>query len=548
MKTALPTRRLIPRWRSVASTLALEEAVTTSRVGRSSPIRENAADLERAIEQWRATPTPGMLGEVLAFSVAPALLEKVLEVGCEAIAARLPTTQSQVELIHELRKSLPDAREIDALSADDGDAVHPYQDRIRKLRSLLRVSPDDSFALLDYAQLQAAIGRNNVADRALKTAMATAPASRAVLRTYARFLVHAGRPDEAHRLLLRHPRTPSDPWLMASEIALADAAGRSPEYLSKGKRLLLEKGSWFPEHATELAGVVAMAELSSGNLKKAREAQRKALLAPNDNVAAQAVDLENSFGVSLDGPRVARAISGASEALLLQAWAAGNPTEVEVNALRWHSEEPFSSRPIQMLTALYAFRGQFDSASRWAKAGLLTDPTDRGLLINFAYTAARWGKLEEADSALRRLRHLHHSSSEPFARATEGLMAYQRNDFALGDRFYAEAVQAFERARQPEVAAYCRVNQALSALDCRHPSLEQIVAAANHAFQQHPSRDALMLLRTRTIDGIAADSEARASNRRLSQWIYDSQSNSLVESAGVTSPGAPPILLRKLPS
>lgn len=543
MKSSLPTRRLIPRWRSTTNTLEQVEATSTNQKAATGRIEEDEGKLDEAIAEWRETKSPGMLGEVLSFSVDPGLLSKVVEIGYEALKAGSPATSIQEALIHGLGKAQSGLDVSPAVSSDEGGLPYPFQHRIRRLRSLLRVAPDNALALLDFAQLQAAVGKNQAAERSLRTALSLAPASRTVLRTLARFLVHAGRPDEGHRLLRRHVRTESDPWLMASEIALADAAGTTAEFLGKGKRLLQDKGLWHPAHSTELAGVVAMAELNSGNLKRAREAQRRALLAPNDNVVAQAVDFESAFGIALDTPPVTRAITAASEAMLLQAWSVGAPDQVEKHALAWHAEEPFSSRPIQMLTALYAFRGQFERAAHWAKAGLLTDPGDRGLMINLSYTLAKWGATEKAEEAIRRLRHLHQRTTEPFALATEGLIAYQRGNFEGGDRLYDAAVHLFEQAHQAGVAAYCRINQALSALDCHHPKLEEVLGRANAAFRQHPTRDSLMLLRTRSISGIEAEVDQPQERRRVGQWVFDPKTNTLTERPGVTSVGASAIVV-----
>lgn len=422
---------------------------------------------------------------------------------------------------------------------------HPFQDPIRRLRGLLRFAPDNSLALLDFAQLQAAVGKNGAAERALRTALSLAPSNRLVLRTTTRFLVHANRADEAHQLLRRHQRTATDPWLMASEIAIADASGRTGEFLAKGRRLLLDKGAFAPRHFTELAGVVAMAELKSGNLKRAREAQRRALLAPNDNVVAQAVEFEPEFNVALDTPVVKLALADASEARLLQAWNSADPDGVERHALRWHSEEPFSSRPIQLLTAMYAYRGRFEQAIRWGKAGLVTDPLDRGLLINLSFAFARGGELIHAEQAIRRLRQYHQRAAEPYAKATEGLVAYQRRRFDLGDALYNEAVVLLEQAHQPQVAAYCRVNQALCAVDCDHPNSSEIVRVAAVAVRQHPSEDSMMVLKTRTIDGIGATETERPAQRSLTQWLFDPVANTLTERARVTAIGAGAITLGK---
>lgn len=542
MTSVLPARRLIPRWRPTGGTLQQKEAAATTQSKSVADVRENLLEFQRSIELWRATKAPGVLGDVLSFSVDTTLVGRVLEVGDEALKTGAEITESQARLICDLRGGRAGSALFQAV-ADSESLAHPFQEPMRRLRSLLRVVPDNPLALLDIAQLQASLGKHRSAERSLRAALGLAPNSRIVLRTIARFLVHANRADEAHRMVRRHARTPSDPWLMASEVALADAAGTTGTFLGKARRLLLEREAWAPAHITELAGVVAMAELSAGSLKRARAAQRQALQAPNDNVVAQAVEFQADFGIALDTPPVTRALALASEARLLQAWSTGNPEDAERNALAWHAEEPFSSRPIQLLTALYAYRGQFERAARWAKAGLLTDPDDRGLLVNLAYTYARWGELKEAEDTIRRLRHLHPKTSEPFAKATEGLIAYSRGLFDIGDHCYDDATQLFAQANERSAAAYCRANQALSALDCEHPRLAEIVGKANELLYRSPSPDSLMLLRTRATAGISQKEEQPRPLRRLSQWVFDPERNTLTERPSVTPAGASPIVI-----
>ncbi|GAI55051.1 unnamed protein product, partial [marine sediment metagenome] len=75
------------------------------------------------------------------------------------------------------------------------------------MRELLRVAPDNAFALLDYAQLLTALGKLKAAEKTLRTALSVSPDNRTVLRTIARFYVHQGKPDIAHDIVRRHKRT-----------------------------------------------------------------------------------------------------------------------------------------------------------------------------------------------------------------------------------------------------------------------------------------------------------------------------------------------------
>jgi hypothetical protein len=100
----------------------------------------------------------------------------------------------------------------------------------------------------------------------MTVALGLAPNHRAVLRAAARMLIHLGQTDEAHTLIRRHARTPTDPWLMATEISIAQVLGQTPVFAGKGRRFTRDHAHQ-PAYVTELAGAVAAAEnaASSGD-------------------------------------------------------------------------------------------------------------------------------------------------------------------------------------------------------------------------------------------------------------------------------------------
>ena len=543
MKSNLPARRLIPKWRPIATTLQTPDAVPIP-AARSAPLLGDREEFQRAAEHWRQKMTPGALGDVLSFGVHQDLAEEVAAVGHEALRTGAPRTLIQQMLIQDIgkRQGLIPAQFEGAVSSNDN--LHPFQAPIRAVRALLKSAPDNALALLDYAQFQAAVGRMERAERAIRTALSLRPDNRLVLRTAARFFVHAGKPDVGHALIRRHARTPADPWLMASEIALADAAKTQSQFLGKGKRFLFDHKKMPAAQITELAGAVSMAELGSGNLKRAREAQRQALLAPNDNVIAQAVELRGRLGLQLEGVAIERAIAASSEARVLQAWVDAAPGDVATYAREWHVQEPFSSRPVQMLSTLYAYQGDHEMALRWIRAGLLADPTDQGLLINLAYVQVLRRDYVAAGAVLRKHKSSKQSEFEPFTLATEGLMAYQLGDFSVGDQFYFAALALLEKVKRPEMFAYCLLNQALAARDNQHPDREVLMARAVNALKDNTSPDSSMLLKVRNELQIDATAHDEMPGRRLRQWVFDPKNNTLTERTGVTSVGAKGLVVK----
>lgn len=559
MKSNLPKRRLIPKWRQTKATFATAEAAPKSppSVGEAkamklAPDSFDAETFDGIVELWQTHREPGVLGDILSFSAFPDLQERILGIGRQALASGAPVTSSQRFVIAGLAD--PSTTEDDIENRLEGppsnEVVMPYRGAIRRLRELLRTSPDDAIALMDYAQLQAAIGCNETAERSLLAARDLMPDSRIVLRSLARFYVHKGDYDQAHALIRRHTRTQRDPWLLASEIALADAAGTTSQFVGKARRLIVDSGKAAAASHTELAGSLAQIELASGNLKKAREYQRLALLAPNDNVIAQAVDRELQFGIALNTPAIARAIETSSEARVLRAWTAQEPEAVERYALQWHDEEPFSSRPMSLLTTMYAYGRQTDQALRWIRTGLRADPSDRGLMVNLAFVHACAGATEEAHQAISKARRAHGMKAEPFLRATEGLIAYRHGNFDDGDRLYGEAFEIFEKhfAANGNVTTYCLLSQAVAAIEHRHPGAHAIVARAIAAGKAKPSFDAKMMLKivARSNAEVPKPDKTEAPAARLaSQWVYDPAANTLTERPGLTAPGAQSIVVLK---
>ena len=564
MKTTLPTRRLIPKWRRVRHTLVTNEVpARTSKqsLGRTSPSAQALAsdrlkpddpeEFERAVSLWHDHHEAGVLVDILSFSMRPELVQRIVDIGNQAIKLGAPVTPAQRFIIKQLGNQEYRHPEILGFDDETSPLTRPFEKLIREMWGLLRNDPSNSLALLDFAQLQAAIGRNEVAEKVLRTALGLIPNSRLVLRTLARFYVHDGKPDRAHALLRRPERTAHDPWLIASEIALADVAGAASAFLSKGRRMLIEAGKSPSRNFSELAGSIAMAELCAGNLKKARELQRIALLDPTDNVAAQAVDRQVQFGIALTAPNIELAIASSAEAGMLRSWLDLEPRGVEKHALQWHQDEPFSSRPIQILTGIYAYQGNTEQALRWLKVGLQSEPTDRGLLINLAYTHARAGNLDEALQPLLKARRLYGTEVEPFLLATEGLLSYHRGKFNEGDELYSRAIELFNsaKARQLNVSTFCLLNQAIVALELRHPNAAKIVASTNEAMKTRPSSDAIMLLKIaaepmgETDSPVVAVPAEEQRQRLTSQWVFDPQANTLSERQGLTAPGAKPIVL-----
>jgi len=537
----LKDRRLIPKWRPVGQTLETPEA---SNLANPSANLDSGKieQLQRDIADWRKHGGIGFLGAVLAHSVHPAFNAEILAIAREALAANSAITRIQRDAISTMLGVADQAPALIGQSAFSELNLSPQKLAVRQLRAVLRENNDNPMAWLDLAQFQSAAGKEHAAERSIQAALQLAPQNRTVLRTAARFFVHIGQEGRGHRLISSHPRTASDPWLMASEIALADLAQRESKFLKLGSRIVEDGKQFAPMHMTELSGAVAVQQLKDGRVKKARKSQMMALRKPNDNVIAQAIFQKTEFGVALDGPGLDLAIQNSNEALLLQHWSTGEANGAEVQARLWYEQEPFSSRPVQLLALLNIYKADYAAAQAWLKLGLKSDPNADELIINMAYLKVRIGKLDEAQQLLIKARRLS-KKNEPFSKATEGFICYVQKHFAHGDLLYKEAMEEFSKASNLEMMAYCGLFMALHAAEYDHPQANEHIALANDLIKKYPSADTNIFLRLRNADSLVAPVDIIESDvRNLQQLVYDERANILTIMRGVQRRNAPKLI------
>lgn len=544
MKANLPPRRLIPRWRRTKSVLGMPEATFSS----SESKRQLALDpsrLDHAIETWKTSPTTGLLGDILSYSIDNTLREKIINLVRVDPSVRDAATATQASFIDQLLGQNGETISTSDLSnrEEELSICSPVvRNEVSTLRRILSANPANPLALLDLAQFQLASGNTQRAERSVLSALSLSPNNRIALRTLARLYVHQREFDKAHGLISRHVRTASDPWLMATEIALAEVADVPSRFAGKGFKFVRDKSANIA-HLSELAGALGGAELSSGRMKRAREMFRLALMAPNDNVVAQAVTHQQLLGIDLSAPIQRRAVMSAHEAQTLLAWESLDCVNAEHHSLIWHDEEPFSSRPLQFLTTIYAAQRNYSSASMLAKRGLISDPKDPSLLANLAYVTACTGNLADAERVLLKLIALKQEKYNGIALATAGLMEMQQGYWDTGNELYEAAMRMFRHRRELGLEALCCVYFAKSAADTGHPDRDAIFLRAESLYKQHPSPDAAVVLRL--LNANIQPHIQHVSPRRLSQWIFDSKTESLIPIHGVTAPGAPPLIVKK---
>ena len=162
-----------------------------------------------------------------------------------------------------------------------------------------------------------------------------------------------------------------------------------------------------------------------------------------------------------------------------------------------------------------------------------------------AFAKAAVGDTHLAEIAITRIKD---ASLVPYVKATEGLIALKRRDFAKAESLYREAEQTFEKLSRPDLAALAIAYYAKFALESDAPDSARIRVEAESKFTKARSIDGYLLM-SRLSPSTPAPSIDDEPKRRLTQWVFDQESNTLTERPGVTAKGAPAIVVtaRKAP-
>ncbi|MEN5340519.1 hypothetical protein ABE583_11055 [Stenotrophomonas sp. TWI143] len=516
----------------------MAEAQPEDRAG-VRPIALDKDDLQRAIDAWHRNPTSGHMGDVLSFAVSTENVDAVRDVLQVALNQGAGLSSTQKRFAENL---LGAKSQYEAVSGVLNSARY-LAERTRQVKLLFSADPGNPLVLLDMAQLRLAQGNVKGSERLLRSAKQFSPNDRLVLRITSRFLTHINRADEAHHLLASHARTASDPWLMASEIALSQVVGKSSKFIKIGQRILKEKSRSI-KSTTELAAALAGVELASGNYKRAREYYRGSLLAPNDNVMAQVVTDQKIL--SLDASSSVLHSGGVNpyEAKALISWRNVDYVGALEAGVLWHTEEPYSSRPLQFLTSFLSASANYEDAIMLARRGLVADPDDIGLEVNLAYALAATNDLVEAERLAKKAK-----SSDPLkfaaqATATLGLIAMKRGDFVRADECYMSALDTFSRSNDKALYSICQAYYARTAFDCGHENVSDIIDAAVEGYKNSPVPDSAFILKGLGAD-ISRRAESEAGVKRAMQWEFDVKKAELIKRNVLVDVGAPIIVNKR---
>lgn len=486
-------RRILPRWRT--STKASQTADFVALKSPSIVSGNMDVQLRQVVDDFAELPTVGTAAEALSFSLLAGRTEAAQAAAKFVISHE---TESPYTLLCLAKSVVEDSRPFNLTETSKARQV-------AKTRGLLRINPDNALYWSDMARHYASLGHKYRAHRCMTVARHLAPDHRWMLRTAARFLVHQDDPVGAHKLLASHPRTRRDPWLIAAELACAQAAGRAPRYWRQATDIL-KWDSVSPLHISELATAVAMMELEAGEHKRARKYVQKGLVAPTENTLAQVSWANESKHLAdncgLDG--LIKSTGDAYEAECRLNTNQGDLLAALRAAQAWEADEPFAARPCSEAAYIGSLLDDYDlTVAMAAQVARLDGRPDANLEMNSVFATLSSGKLTLDRDAVqigsiysRLVRTIERGGDSSYhAMANLGLWLYRYGDATRGRQLYEKAITNAQKVHLTEVAALAATFAAREAILAKDPSASSFLIQAKQLAVKSKNKASAFYLR-----------------------------------------------------
>ena len=395
--------------------------------------------LKYSYDLWRDKGTLPYASELLSVSELSGDYSNVKE-AAELILHNKNILSSNI--VHIAKKALnyKNMKSEDYCLNENGVAL--VRGEIKQLRSLLRFNIKNSIAWIVLARNYLLTGEMNKSKKAIEIAMNIAPTNRFIIRSAARFYIHQGNVGRAHYILRNSESVKYDPWILASELAVAQFNKRSSDYI-KIARKIVSSNSFSSFEISELNSALATYEIEAGSNKKAREYFIKSLINPNDNSYAQGVwaSKEMNNDRLREIIRKLNKIPCAYEANARKFRESGNWREAIDSAKLWSREEPYSSHAVSLASYISsACYGEYEESLSLMLGCIPSVRENAVIKNNIAFDYLNLNKISEAEKLLSQKITFTNKSNEIAFTATSGLLEYRKGNLQKGRILYNKAI------------------------------------------------------------------------------------------------------------
>ncbi|MFZ0299703.1 MAG: tetratricopeptide repeat protein [Candidatus Sulfotelmatobacter sp.] len=421
-------RRVLPRWRDFRTTLALGELQNSKE---AEPISSEDRDaIARRVEEFQIDRDIWHAADLLSSAFVVGDQENADLARNFILSNRDGAPEA---LISFASGASGISRDFSSLKEDAQQGV------IHKVRARLRGEPRNAILWVELARLYTVQGDSRRALRSMTTAASLAPDSRFVVRSAARLFLHEHDAPMALKIIRNAAGAKRDPWLLAAEIATASAS-RSPALFAKIGIKRNEDDNVSPFARTELSSALGTLEMESGRLRKARQLFRKSLEGPNENSVAQVEWASRTVG-GLEIGKELLTLPKTFEVSANLSLHAGDWKYAVAEGMEWLRDQPFSKQPVLFTSYVASLIEDYDKSISILKQSLRTNPDDPGLINNLAFALGSADRLDEAESALKRIDMANcEGLSAITLAATTGLLLFRAGFPDRGRELYGLAI------------------------------------------------------------------------------------------------------------
>lgn len=440
-------RHVIPNWRNFENTAQLGELSFSKSIELNTSFKPNIDDL---LEDWKYSKSIGVAADLLGVAITCNQQDNpiVREIS-DFVLSQKNTTPALIDAAN-LIKAKENGNGYSKFEINSNETFL-YKENLKVLfqkinffKKKLIDNPYNPIAWVELSRLYTINGQDTKAEVAMRNALYLAPENRFVLRNMARFFAHIGDFEFAHDNIRKSLLVNYDPWLMATEIALADLRGRGSKFAKMGMQLV-HSNSLHPFNISELSSSIATLEMKNSSSKSSKKFFEKSLIFPNDNALAQAewASQEDLSLLSI-GP-IKFCARNSFEALARNEAGHKKWNEAIEYSKKWFLDLPFSKSSILFGSNIASVNLKDQKlAVDVARLGLISHPNDPQLLNNIAYSLCLDNQLVEAEKTLNQVKKDEYDYGEInliCLTATRGLLYFRKGEIEKGRKLYLSALE-----------------------------------------------------------------------------------------------------------
>lgn len=419
---------LIPKWPSIRANSL--EILRFPEIRPTPELRNSKDNLNSDLVSFHQKPTTLKAADILHCAIV---------LGCSEVAKEM----AQFLKGKKYLSSALDGLVNDIIKGDQNLQSISTNALIRETKRFLIEYPRDALIWIEQARLYTIKGQFKQARESALIGNALAPENRFVSRGAARLFVHLDELDTACILLRRAHSLNPDPMIRATQLNCEELNnGTYPDVRKSEIKGIPDAYLLF---YSELICTHGILEMRSGSEKNARRLLKRSWDYPTENVIAHADWIIRNRYPGLIGS-IEFDFDRSSEAATWRRYCELKMSEALEMAVKWALDEPYSTHPYMVGSAIACQSDESERAVRLAEEGLRANPSDIPLKNNLAFALFKLSRLSEARTILSSLPKHMSAINEGYINATSGYGMFKEGRYKIGRELYTKAIEIFNEA------------------------------------------------------------------------------------------------------